>query len=432
MLSTKEIGVAVAEVTDMTTKRKIALHRQLVDFLAVPETAQKIYNERFHSDFLTEEESTASQILEYQMDHITRYGEPATPEVLNHRFPHVGFEEPVCELEWLLDQFRTRYSRNQAEGIIKAAASSLNSNPMEVIADAHRQLGKLRDRTRPQAIMYGTTDYKHVLDGYKLQLEMMGSNTGIPFGFDEIDEHLGGLKKGELVYVIGRPKRYKSWMLMKSAVAAQKRGYNAVFFTLEMSKDEMFHRYACMATGIGWKRFKRGEMSAHEWSIMESKLEELAEGPGKMHVVQPPRGDRSVDNLKAIAKDLDADVVYIDQLKFIESVTKNGEEARHQRIEYINEDLKDLTNHFPIMIAAQFNREAENMKEMADLSKIGLSDSIGQTADVLFGLYQNKDMRQSGILEFGIIEARAYDGGSWELSVELSMNSNFRVVDVKQ
>jgi len=40
------------------------------------------------------------------------------------------------------------------------------------------------------------------------------------------------------------------------------------------------------------------------------------------------------------------------------------------------------------------------------------------------------DMKQSGLFQLGIIDSRSYDGGLWEIGVDLSLNSNFRVVDV--
>jgi hypothetical protein len=70
------------------------------------------------------------------------------------------------------------------------------------------------------------------------------------------------------------------------------------------------------------------------------------------------------------------------------------------------------------------------MVEMADLSKIGLSDSIGQTADVILGLHQTEDMRKSNVLQLGIIESRSYRSAKWELVVELTQNSNFRVTGI--
>lgn len=409
-------------------KRKMSLQAQLVDFLAEPDSAQKLFNERFSTELLTDQEVIAKQVLDFQFDHIQKYDAPATVEVLATQFRNIKFTDPNCELGWLVDEFRTRYARKQAEQIIVNITRGIKSDPHEAIQTAYKGLATIKDKVRPQSIILRTGDYSFVFDERRKRLEAMGgANVGVPFGFSEIDEHLGGLKKGELVFVIGRPKRYKSWMLIKSAVEAQAKGYKVAFFTLEMPKEEMFARYACMATSISWSRYQKGNLTPREWGIMEKRMEELKE---QLYMIRPPRGQRTVDEMKVIARELGADIIYIDQLKFIEYSGKNGNVmARTERIDYICEELKDLADQFPIYVACQFNREAESMKEMADLSKIGLSDSIGQTADILLGLYQNKGMKQDNILQFGIIESRSYDGGLWELSVDLSTNSNFKVVN---
>jgi replicative DNA helicase len=407
----------------------MSLQAQLADFLAEPDTAMKLFNERFNIELLTDQEFAARQVLEFQFEHIKSYGKAASREVLEDRFKNITFTDPDCELGWLVDEFRTRYAKKQAESLIIEFTKGIK-NPSEVheaIQKAYKSLSVIKDKVRKQSIILRTGDYSFVFEERRKRLEAMGgANVGVSFGFQEIDDHLGGIKKGELVFVIGRPKRYKSWMLIKSAVAAQKSGKKVAFFTLEMPKEEMFSRYACMTTSIPWNRYQKGNLSTKEWEVMEKKFSQLEE---ELYMVRPPRGERTVDHIRSIARELEADIIYIDQLKFIEYVGKNGNQLqRTERIDYICEELKDLADEFPIYIACQFNREAESMKEMGDLSKIGLSDSIGQTADTLLGLYQNKAMKNDGILQFGIIDSRSYDHGLWELSVDLSTNSNFRLV----
>ncbi len=416
-------------VTEITqSKKKIALHSQLVDFLAQPEAAKKLYAERFRSEYLTESERMATAILETQFDHIARYGIPATQQQLELEHGGVTFEQPSCDLDWLIDKFQKRYAKNEAERILMdlTEGRKLANDPIGTVRALVKELGQVRDVTRRQNIMYRSSDAPTVMDDYWKMVDEMQGMMGCSTGFPELDDHFHGLKKGELWFVVGRPKRYKSWMKQKSQAAAQMQGFTTVFFPLEMGKDEQFHRYACHVSGVSWKKFKHNRLTEKEKIRMVDTIEGL-NGIAPAYFFDPPRGERSVDNLVHIAKDVGADVVYIDQLKFIEP--PRATDSRHYAIELICEELKDAARNFPIMVSCQFNREAESMKQMADLSKIGLSDAIGQTGDVLLGLFQNPEMRNSNLLQYGVLDARAYERGQWDLSVELTQNSNFRVVD---
>lgn len=407
--------------------RILSLENELLDHLAVPENAQRLFNLRFNSDLLTDEEALSRSVLEFQFSHIQKYNSPASKEVLESRFADISFVHPSSEVEWLVDEFRERYARAEIEtALITLARRITKESPNAVIDEISNELYRIREATRSKKTEMSSSEYDAVLREY---WESSESTEGITYGFPQVDEVLKGLKKGELVYVIGRPKRYKSWMLMKSMVEAQKAGARAVLFTLEMEIPEMFQRYACMASGISWSAFKNRELMPTDMDLMTRNLARINES-SEINIIRPPRGERSVHALKLIAKEHGADVVYIDQLKFLESTVKVKADLRFREIEYINEDLKDACSDFPIYVAAQFNREAAQLSEMADLSKIGLSDSIGQTADVILGLHQTEDMRKSRVLQLGVIEARSYRSAKWELIVELSQNSNFRITGV--
>lgn len=407
--------------------RLLSLENELLDHLAVPESAQKLYDLRFKPDFLTDEEAFARSVLEFQFSHIQNYGTPATKEILESRFADIQFISPASEVTWLVDEFRDRFARSETETALTNLAKRIyKESPSAVIDEISNELNRIRESVRERKTEISSAEFASVLHDYWDKEE---SGEGITYGFPQVDSVLKGLKKGELVYVIGRPKRYKSWMLMKSMVEAQKVGAKCVFFSLEMDIEEMFQRYACMASGISWSGFRNRELMPMDMDLMVKNLERINES-SDIKIIKPPRGERTVHSLKMIAKEHGADIIYIDQLKFLESTVKVKADLRFREVEYINEDLKDACSDFPIYIAAQFNREAAKMSEMADLSKIGLSDSIGQTADVVLGLHQTDDMRASRILQFGVIEARSYRAAKWEMIVELTQNSNFRVTGV--
>ena len=75
----------------------------------------------------------------------------------------------------------------------------------------------------------------------------------------------------------------------------------------------------------------------------------------------------------------------------------------------------------PIIVEAQFNRGGDSMEELEDFdaSKVGLTDMIPQSADILFGIFENKDMRLNQISEYGILESRNTNKAAWFIETEL-------------
>lgn len=406
------------------------LYEELINHLAVPESANVFYSERFKEEFLDDEdedEELAVSVLKWVFDHVHTYGRAPDPSEVQYRFPKIDFRPPVTDPKWLIDQFKNRWVRNHANIVIeKAARNTGKANPRPAIEEAVRELQKLNEAIRPQNTMLSNKDSEWVLDAHFQRIADMDGPSGVPFGFKPIDKHLLGLKKGMLVFTIARPKRYKSWMLIKSAVEAQKAGYRGVFFTLEMPLQEMYLRYACMVTGVGFQDMINGNLMDKDVMFVYEKLESIKNDLEPIVFLKPPVGSRHVSDLAIIAKEHRADVIYIDQLKFIECDLKVAADKRFATIERVCEELKEASEDFPIYVACQFNREAANMTEMADLSKIGLSDAIGQTGDILLGLYQSKEMKQSNELQFGVIDARQFEPLTWTIQVELSTNSNFR------
>jgi len=402
------------------------LEDQLYDHLAIPESAMRLYRERFSVEMLSGREVELRNAVEFVFSHIEKEKVVPTPEVIEYE-TGAPFEAPKTEIGWLIEKIRDRHKRNKTKEVLTAAARKASSAPDEALNLAVSSLSELQALTAPRVHELSTRDWGVRLEAYR-QRVLAGSSVGYSFGWEEVDRHIGGLKQGEVAYVIGRPKRFKSWMLLKSAVEVAMHPVKpgrAVLFSLEMTEQVMFDRYMCMAAGVNYKHFVDGVLDAQDQKIMAECQEEIDENPDASNLIiaHPPQSQRTVQGLRQYALEHGADVIYIDQLSFVKSTRAVPADKRHLEIEYINEDLREAAQDFPIYIAAQFNREAANLGEMADLSKIGLSDSIGQKADILLGLYQNKDMRENKILEFGVIEARNYGIHRWEIGINFDHTS---------
>ncbi len=400
----------------------LILDEELLDHLAIPESVLELRKERFDVDWISENEKEIRRVFLFVFAHLKEYGVPPSAAILV-REQGAEFREPQAPISYVIDQFKRRYQRREAQKTIKAVSRLVAPNPTEAVDVAFREFSRLRKEMTERRYVVDSDELGITLDRYK---ERANKRTDIPtFGFAEVDKDLNGIVG--LVFVIARPKRYKSWMLMQAAVWNQYSGKTVSFETLEMPKEEMLDRYTCMRACLNWSKFQHGALSIDDLEAIRKAEEENKDNPVKVHFHHPKRGERTVAHMQMRAEEIGAQLILIDQLKWIECEKKVAADQRWREVEFICEDLKEMSNVIPTLVAAQFNRQAASMGEMADLSKIGLSDAIGQTADLLLGIHASKEMLQSHVLEFGVIDSRNFQQFRYEMKVELSKNSSFKV-----
>jgi replicative DNA helicase len=402
----------------------LIIEDELLDHLAVPESVIALRKEKFSVDWINENEKDIRRVFLFALAHLKDHGDPADQSILEYEFG-AEFKPPQAPIRYVIDQFRKRYQRREAQKTIKTVSRLVAPSPIEAVNVAFREFSRLRKETMERRFEIDSDEIDVVIDRYKQRIQ---ARTDVPtFGYPKVDEDLNGIIG--LVFIIARPKRYKSWQLVNAAVWNQYCGNVVSFETLEMPKEEILDRYACQRAEISWSKFQHGALSVEDLDKLREVKEYNENNDVKVHFHHPKLGERTVAHMQMRAEEIGADVILVDQLKWIECEKKVGNDQRWREVEYICEDLKEMSNVIPTYVAAQFNRQAANLGEMADLSQIGLSDAIGQTADLLLGIYANKEMLQNGLLQFGVIDSRNFEQVRYEMKVDLSKNSSFRILN---
>lgn len=406
----------------------VNLEDELLDHLATPESAMAIYRAKFSLKLLNRDERDARAMLEYVLDHISEHGEPPEPEVIIHDLGG-NFSTPASPVAWLIERFRDRYRRNQTKTVVTKIANLATSDPAEAVKVAINEMTEIQrvssDRNRELTV----EDWEDALVDYRERLNS-GKFQGITFGYEMMDASLGGLRENNMVFIVGRPKWYKSWQLLKSAVGAMEAGHHGTFLTLELTEKEMYGRFQCMVAGVGWNNYQHGRMSKDEWNRMHEAGERINEADGRISFLHPRPDQRTIPEMAQEARHRGAEIVYLDQFSFVEPLRDYVKE--HEKMKSIVYDIKNACDPMPWYVAAQFNREAANLNEIADLSKIGLTDAIGQASDIVLGLFRNKDMAENNLLQLGTVATRGFQGGTWEIGVQLTAHTNFKMLNEKK
>lgn len=236
--------------------------------------------------------------------------------------------------------------------------------------------------------------------------------TGVPTGLVDLDEALGGLHSGNLVVVGARPGMGKSaWALVVARHAAAVEGKPALFFSMEMSRDELMMRLLSQEGRIDGQRLRGGSLADTDWPRLSEALARLSDVP--LWIDDTPA--ISVPELRAKCRRFTADglgLVVVDYLQLVRGA--KGGDNRVQEVGGIARDLKILAGDMgcPVVALSQLSRNVEYRADkrpmLADLRESG---DIEAHANAVIGLYRdeayNADSAEKGVAELLILKNRS-------------------------
>jgi len=240
---------------------------------------------------------------------------------------------------------------------------------------------------------------------------------GVPSGYTKLDRLTHGWQEPNLIIIGARPSIGKTFVSLHFALNAAKLNCPTVFFSLEMSKNELFDRIISIDTKTNPSKIKSGDLTESKLKIIESGISKLNNCPlyiddnASLHVIELKAKCRRLVSKYGIK------LIIIDYLQLMKgSRERNGN--REQEISSISRGLKLLAKELkiPIIALSQLNRDAENKKPM--LSNLRESGALEQDADNVFFIHREIDFNtnlKSLLIEFIIAKQRNGITGSIDL-----------------
>ncbi len=246
--------------------------------------------------------------------------------------------------------------------------------------------------------------------------------TGIPTGFEDLDDLTAGLQPSDLIVIAGRPSMGKTSLALGMAQSAAVKHRQAVgIFSLEMSKPQLVLRMLSSQAHVDSHALRTGKLQKEDWW-------RLAEAAG--HLEQAPifiddTGALTVQQMRGKARRLKAesglDLLIVDYLQLMQG--RSDAESRQQEISDISRSLKALAKelNIPVLALSQLSRAVESRKPpipmLADLRESG---AIEQDADVVMFIYRdeeyNPDSEKKGIAEILVKKHRNGPTGDVKLA----------------
>lgn len=397
--------------------------------------AKGIRSEHFFDDGVRE-------LFDYSKDY---YIKSEFKQVMTQDFLETKFEDYFARNEWpeeeylintLIEELLTKYRRASTQSALLKAANALEDDPEVGISMALASLTRIQSdtSTRERIEIYGDGYERRVNEYMDEVSNPTKDKRGIYLGWDQLNDHMYGIQKGELAVVVGVPNVGKSWVGSVIALEAARRKQKVYFASLELRKELTLMRLDCLISGVPYARYERGQLTPNELRRLKEAREEVMEFGDYLLIDSPSRKtERNVIELYSKAKYWGADMVVGDQLSWISTEKNYGTASNFQSLQ-MAEVITDIasTNREMGMASvwlAQFNREAMKTKKgRGSLAHIGLSSQIEQIVDMAIGIGATKEMKQQEALVVEILKSRRSDLKAWMMSFELKDRTTLEIV----
>lgn len=222
-----------------------------------------------------------------------------------------------------------------------------------------------------------------------------GGIRGIPTGLRDLDKLIAGLQRSDLIIIAARPSMGKTALMLNMSldIATKAKQGAVLYFSLEMSKEQLVDRLLAAEAGVDAWKLRTGEgLTDQDFERLSAGMGELAEAP----IFIDDTSGITVSDLRTKARRLHHQhplaAIMVDYLQLMSGGSRFATQAnRVQEISEISRSLKILARELnvPVVAASQLSRSVESrnppIPQLADLRESG---SIEQDADIVTFIYR--------------------------------------------
>ena len=211
---------------------------------------------------------------------------------------------------------------------------------------------------------------------------------GIPTGFSYLDKVLGGgFHRSDFIVIGARPAMGKTSFALNVARNIAMKNRKVLFFSLEMSKEQLAQRIISTEARIISNKLRTGDITDSDWEKLGLALQNLV----NCELYFDDQANINVNEMKARALRMkDVDCIVIDYLQLM-SGTKRSEN-RVNEVSEITRGLKMMAKdlNIPVVTCSQLSRGVaknsnDHRPQMTDLRESG---TIEQDADIVLMLHR--------------------------------------------
>ncbi len=310
----------------------------------------------------------------------------------------------------------------KASGEISELGYNEETNTQELLQQAEADLFAVSDQSLKQDLISIESILTDSFDRMEELHRNKGALRGVRTGYRDLDNMTAGLQRSDLIILAARPAMGKTTLVTNLAYnVATIAKQPVLFFSLEMSKEQLVDRMLADASGVDAWNIRTGNLSDDDFSKLSEAMGEMSEAP--IYIDDTPGVSVLEMRTKArrAAHEQPLGLIIVDYLQLMQgSGRDNGN--RVQEVSEISRGLKLLARELnvPVIALSQLSRSVENrspqIPQLADLRESG---SIEQDADIVMFIYReayyNPETERENITDLIIAKHRNGPVGKVEL-----------------
>ena len=252
----------------------------------------------------------------------------------------------------------------------------------------------------------------------------------ITTGYKNVDKFSGGLTRGEITIIGGRPGHGKTTVMINLLAKALEQGHKAMFFSRELPNSELLKKILCLESDkLSYGMVRQNVFTESDLKNMDEAIKIVREKYSKEKFLM-------FDNIKDFSlaaneiKKFKPDIIFDDYIQLI--ACEGYTDSRRLQIEKLVNDYKWLAKETEsvVVLASQLNRYVErNNKgrgktlepQLSDLAESGAIEQVAE--NVFFSYYDYKVTGEKGKKGKNIItliasKIRYGDSGSVDLGYD--------------
>lgn len=292
----------------------------------------------------------------------------------------------------------------------------------ELLEKAEAELFSVSDQSLKQDLVSLESILNDSFDRLEELSHNKGQLRGVRTGYRDLDNMTAGLQRSDLIILAARPAMGKTTLVTNLAFnVATIAKQPVLFFSLEMSKEQLVDRMLADASGVNSWNIRTGNLNSDEFSKLSDAMGELSEAP--IYIDDTP--GLSVLEMRTKARramhEHPLGLIIVDYLQLMQAKGRS-DGNRVQEVSEISRGLKLIARELnvPVIALSQLSRSVESrspqIPQLADLRESG---SIEQDADIVMFIYReayyNPDTDKGNITDLIIAKHRNGPTGSVEL-----------------
>ncbi len=338
---------------------------------------------------------------------------------LTNYVPTAAHAEAYAEL---VAQKAVRRRLIKASAEISEMGFDEETTTQELLEKAEAELFSVSDQSLKQDLVSLETILTDSFDRMEELHRNKGALRGVRTGWRDLDNMTAGLQRSDLIILAARPAMGKTTLVTNLAYnVATVAKQPVLFFSLEMSKEQLVDRMLADASGVDAWNIRTGNLSDEDFSKLSEAMGEMAEAPIYLDDTPGLTVLEMRTKARRAAHEAPLGVIIVDYLQLMQG-SGRSDGNRVQEVSEISRGLKLIARELnvPVIALSQLSRSVENrspqIPQLADLRESG---SIEQDADIVMFIYReayyNPETERENITDLIIAKHRNGPVGKVEL-----------------